>query len=146
MQHILIIDGPNLNLTGTREKQIYGAREQESPDSMEKKFLDRGYQVKISRFQSNHEGDIVDALHRAAAQGITGIVINPGAFTHTSISIADALRACGIPAVEVHLSHIYAREEFRRHNLTAPACSGSISGLGIEGYHLAVEYLMLQHS
>lgn len=144
MKHILIIDGPNLNLTGQREKHIYGDRTPESAENLTIYFQGRGYQVEIRRFQSNHEGEIVDAIQLAVKEGVTGIVINPGAFTHTSVAIADALRASEVPAVEVHLSHIYTREEFRRHNLTAPACVGSISGLGTEGYRLAVDYLMLQ--
>jgi 3-dehydroquinate dehydratase II len=146
MKNILIIDGPNLNLTGHREKHIYGNRVPESAENLANHFLRQGYEMKINRFQSNQEGDIVNAIQLAMKEDVTGIVINPGAFTHTSIAIADALRASQIPAVEVHLSHIYSREEFRRHNLIAPACIGSISGLGQSGYRLAVDYLLTLHS
>ncbi len=146
MKKILIINGPNLNLTGRREVEHYGTGTLPTADELVAAIDPSGSMLKVEVFTSNHEGEMIDAIHRAMDQAFMGIVINPGAFTHTSVAIADALRACGIPAVEVHLSHIYAREEFRRHNLIASACKGSISGLGIEGYRLAVAYLMLQQS
>lgn len=144
--HILVLNGPNLNLTGKREVQHYGSQSLPTAEELVEALDPEGRILGVKVVQSNHEGVIVDAIQRAMEQGITGIVINPGGFTHTSVAIADALRASGIPAVEVHLSHLYAREEFRRHNLIAPACIGSISGLGTEGYRLALAYLILFQS
>jgi 3-dehydroquinate dehydratase II len=98
--------------------------------------------LNVTTFQSNHEGELIDTIQGAATRGFHGIVINPGAFTHTSVAIGDALRASTVPAIEVHLSHVYAREEFRRHNLVAAACIGSISGLRLKGYVLAIKVLL----
>jgi 3-dehydroquinate dehydratase II len=138
---ILIINGPNLNLTGQREAQHYGTETLDGLSDIAVDLRGRYPGLEVEVFQSNHEGELIDKIQGAAASGIAGIVINPGGFTHTSVAIPDALRAVKLPAIEVHLSHIYAREEFRRHNLTAPACVGSISGLGAGGYTLAVEWL-----
>ena len=138
---ILIINGPNLNLTGHREAQHYGTETLERLSSIAGDLQGRYPGLEVELFQSNHEGALIDRIQGAAAAGIRGVVINPGGFTHSSVAIADALRAVKLPAVEVHLSHVYAREEFRRHNPVAQACTGSISGLGINGYTLAVEWL-----
>ena len=135
---ILVINGPNLNMLGIREPDIYGkqdfaALEQYVRDSAKELGLN------VSLFQSNHEGEIVDVIQ--SAYGVyDGIVINPAAYTHTSIAILDALKAVGIPTVEVHLSDISAREEFRRHSFVSLAAKKTIYGLGFEGYKVALEY------
>ncbi len=139
--HILIINGPNLNLTGQREPAHYGTVSFDHPEQLFDQVIRRYPGLQVTIYQSNHEGDLVDAVQRARENGFSGIIVNPGAFTHTSVALADALRAAALPVVEVHLSHIYTREVFRRHNLIATACIGSISGLGIDGYLLAAEYL-----
>ncbi|OHD64225.1 MAG: type II 3-dehydroquinate dehydratase [Spirochaetes bacterium RBG_13_51_14] len=136
---ILIINGPNLNLLGTREQDIYGTR---TLDDM-KELLLRGAQtiaVDLDFFQSNIEGDIINYLHRN--RDADGIVINPAAFTHTSVAIRDAIAAIQVPAVEVHISNIHAREEFRRVSFIAPVCIGQISGFGIHSYQLGLEGLI----
>lgn len=133
---ILIINGPNLNLLGTREPDIYGSRTFESYLRELREMLDGD---EVEYFQSNHEGDIIDALHRADCDGI---VLNAGAYTHTSLAIADAISAIPQPVVEVHLSNVYAREEIRRRSLIAPVCAGSISGFGAAVYSLAVRTFM----
>jgi 3-dehydroquinate dehydratase-2 len=138
---ILCIFGPNLNLLGEREKDIYGTLTfGEIQELLREEARKRGILVEI--FQSNHEGDIIDTIHEAKGR-YDGIVINPGAYTHYSIAIRDALKAVGIPTIEVHMSNIYAREEFRRSSIIAPVCWGQISGLGHLGYLLALEAFIL---
>lgn len=141
MQMIAVINGPNLNRLGKREPEIYG---KETLDDLEARLRSRfpKDRVKLSFYQSNHEGEIIDKIETFADSGCDGIVINPGAFTHTSVALHDALAGAAIPSVEVHISNIYKREEFRRHSITAPACLGVISGLGFYGYDAAVEYLL----
>lgn len=153
---ILIINGPNLNLLGRREPGIYGAQTFE--DYLEK--LRASYpDVEITYYQSNHEGDIVDAIHmagfgdkanfnetwtsqKAGSIGLQdGIVLNAGAYTHTSVAIHDAIKAVKTPVIEVHISNVHQREEFRHHSYISPAASGIIVGFGIEGYRLAIEGL-----
>lgn len=138
MIKILVIHGPNLNLLGKREPDVYGNVTIEEINGLLKK---KAKQLKISldAIQSNHEGEIVDIIGKAEKKKYSAIIINPAAYTHTSVAIRDALQAVKIPAVEVHLSNIYAREEFRRHSLTAPACRGQISGFGKNSYLLALE-------
>lgn len=133
---VLVINGPNINMLGIREKGIYGA---ESYDTLlnfiGESCVDLGFEAEF--FQSNHEGAIVDAIQ--GAYGIVdGIVINPAAYTHTSVAILDALKAVNIPAVEVHISNIYERESFRHHSFISPACIKTICGLGFEGYRQAL--------
>ena len=137
MVKILLINGPNLNLQGTREPDIYGS---ETLGAIEGNLKDlaeaRGAQ--LDTFQSNHEGALIDRIH--AARGAADcIIINPGGYTHTSIALADALSAIGIPVIEVHLSNIYRREEFRHKSCIAPVSVGQISGFGSHGYVLALE-------
>lgn len=136
---ILVLNGPNLNLLGMREPQIYGSG---SFSDLLRLLEDtaRKEQITVDQFQTNHEGCLVDAIQQAAGQ-YDGIVINPAAYTHTSVAILDALRAVGLPAVEVHISDISAREEFRRVSYTAPACCKSIVGQGLDGYVQAIRYL-----
>ena len=139
---ISIINGPNLNLTGKREPEIYGT--QTLDDYM--RLLAAGYpDVEFSTFQSNVEGEIVNEIQRVG-DVVDGIVINAGAYSHYSIAIADALRAVKAPAVEVHISNIMAREPERRHSALAPACVGMITGFGLDSYRLAVEALDSIHS
>ena len=141
MKKIFIINGPNLNFLGIRETGIYGNDNCDSLCSyIQEKFYDRN--VKIEIFQSNYEGKIIDIIQNAYYEKIDGIVINPGAYTHYSYAIHDAIKSVSIPAVEVHLSDIHKREEFRKISVTAPACVLQIYGKGKEGYVEAVEYLI----
>ena len=136
---ILILNGPNLNLLGKREPEIYGTISfEEYLPTMRKRFS----QHEISYFQSNHEGVLIDKLQEADNQ-YDAVVLNPGAYAHTSIAIADCIRAIGIPVVEVHISDISKREPYRRHSFTAEACRKCISGLGMEGYAKAVEAIII---
>ncbi len=132
----LVINGPNINMLGIREKGIYGNESYEELCSFIVNVCgENGIEAEL--FQSNHEGAIVDAIQGAYGR-VDGIVINPAAYTHTSVAILDALKAVSIPAVEVHLSNIAEREEFRRHSFVAPACIASFIGLGFEGYREAI--------
>jgi 3-dehydroquinate dehydratase-2 len=137
MKKILVIHGPNLNLLGQRETSVYGVTTMDDINANLKKIAgDKG--VELVFLQSNHEGDIVDAIGKTKADGIGAIVINPAAYTHTSIAIRDALAAVTVPAVEVHLSNIYKREEFRHQSMIAPACQGQVSGFGAQSYELGL--------
>jgi len=138
---IIIINGPNLNLLGTREKDIYGNQDFESYFSLIK---ESNPETELEYFQSNVEGEIINKLHEVGF-GHDGIILNGGGYTHTSVAIADAVAAINSPVVEVHISNIYAREEFRHLSLTGKNCVGVISGLGLQGYELALQYL-LNHS
>lgn len=139
--NILVINGPNLNLLGTREPKIYGsATLQQIMQELAAEFASAG--VIVEHFQSNIEGVLIDRIHQAKTEGISGIVINPGAYTHTSIALRDAVAGVEIPTVEVHLSNIHAREEFRHHSYIAPVALGQISGFGACGYRLAVQALL----
>ena len=139
---IMIINGPNLNMLGIREKNIYGTFTYEDlckyietyPNYKEK-------DIDFTFLQTNHEGEIVDYLHKAYTEKYDGIVLNAGGYTHTSVAIHDAIKAVSIPTVEVHISNIHAREEFRKVCMTSSACVGQITGLGKLGYVLAVVYL-----
>lgn len=136
MIKILVIHGPNLQLLGEREVSVYGhVTLQEINNLLQKKAKEFGATLKIA--QSNHEGDIVDRIGNARRH-FDGILINPAAYTHTSVAIRDALSAAGLPAVEVHLSHIYKREDFRQHSLTAPACVAQVTGFGKDSYCLGL--------
>ncbi len=136
MKKILIINGPNLNLLGQREPGIYGSSSFET--YLEK--LRAAYpDVEIDYFQSNHEGDIIDRLHSVGFGGVDGVVLNAGAYTHTSVAIADAIRAIKTPVIEVHISNVHQREEFRHHSFLSPAAAGIIIGFGLESYRLAVD-------
>ena len=134
---ILVLHGPNLNLLGKREPDIYGKDTLADIDAMIAKKAEH-LGLAVDSFQSNHEGALIDRI-QAAATDCAGIVINPGAFTHTSIALLDALLAVQIPVIEVHLSNIHRRESFRRHSYTAQAATGIIAGLGARGYLLALE-------
>ena len=139
MKKILIINGPNLNLLGTREPEIYGKTTLKDIETELKNKAEK-LNVEVECFQSNHEGEIVDKICGAKGK-FDAIIINPAAYTHTSVAIRDAFAAVDIPAVEVHISNVYSREEFRHNSLIAPVVVGQIAGLGIQGYLLALEYL-----
>ncbi len=136
----LIIHGPNLNLLGKREPEIYGTTSLAEINTNLNEFAVKN-NIELEIVQSNSEGAIIDALHNAI-DNVKGVVINPAAYTHYSLAIFDAVKAIGLPVIEVHLSDIYAREEFRRHSVIAPACIGQISGQGWPGYIEALEALM----
>ena len=136
----LVINGPNLNLLGQREPGIYGSENYESLCARLKDFA-AAHGSTVDCFQSNHEGAIVDAIQ--AADGVyDAIVMNPGAYTPYSVAILDALKAVSVPCVEVHISNIHQREEFRHKSVTAPACVGQICGLGLYGYEAALSYFL----
>lgn len=137
---ILIINGPNLNLLGVREKGIYG---DSSFESYYQTLKARYPQVEFDYFQSNHEGALIDEIHRQGFD-VDGIVLNAGAYTHTSIAIADAIRAVKSPIVEVHISNVHSRESYRHVSMIAPACKGVIAGFGLDSYRLAVEALLAE--
>ena len=138
---ILLINGPNLNLLGTREPEVYGRETlADIVDATRRHAETRG--VELLDFQSNLEGELVASLHTCHKEGFAGVIINPGAYTHTSVALRDAIAAIGVPCVEVHLSNIHARESFRHASLTAGVCVGVIAGFGSPGYRLAVDALM----
>jgi 3-dehydroquinate dehydratase II len=138
---ILVLNGPNLNLLGRREPEVYGRA---TLADLEAACVTTGRELGVDVVcrQSNHEGQLIDWLHGAADEGATGIVLNPGGYTHTSVALRDAIAGIDVPVVEVHLSNVHARERFRRRSLTAGVCVGSVSGLGLEGYSLALRYLV----
>lgn len=137
--NITIINGPNLNLLGVREPGIYGSR---GFDSYLEELRKLYPQVDIAYFQSNHEGDIIDMLHEVGFGATDGIVLNAGAYTHTSLAIADAISAIKAPVIEVHISNVHAREEVRHHSMISGVCRGVIAGFGLDSYRLAVENLL----
>lgn len=138
MKKILVIHGPNLNLLGQREKDVYGQTTLEEINQQLQNFA-KGHEVVLDIVQSNHEGDLVDRIGGAKNDGFVAILINPAAYTHTSVAIRDALLAVSLPTVEVHLSNIYAREDFRHKSLVAPVVRGQISGFGINSYLLGLQ-------
>ncbi len=138
--NILVINGPNLNLLGTREPGIYGAETLEGINAGVSTVA-ATLGVVVDFFQSNHEGAIVDAIHQTCGR-YQGLIINPAAYTHTSVAIRDAIAAVGLPTVEVHLSNVYRRESFRHKSLTAPVVLGQIAGFGATGYELALRGLI----
>ena len=137
---ILVLNGPNINMLGIREPDIYGKESYDYLVEMLKKHADEKG-VEISFYQSNHEGALVDAIQQAYFDKIDGIVFNPAAYTHTSVAIADALKAVGIPTVEVHISDVSAREDFRQISYIRDIAVRTISGKGLDGYRLAFDFL-----
>ncbi len=135
----LVLNGPNLNMTGTREPEIYGIQ---SLEKINRSLTDAASTIGISVefYQSNHEGDLIDHIHAAKTE-YEGIILNAGAFTHYSYAIRDAIAAAGVPTVEVHMSNVDAREDFRRTSVIAPVCIGTVSGFGSFSYHLALAAL-----
>lgn len=139
MKNIAIINGPNLNLLGRREPDIYGSQDFASYlESLKAK----NPECDISYFQSNHEGAIIDRLHELADSQCDGIILNAGAYSHYSIAIVDAIASIDVPVVEVHISNIFAREEFRHHSVISGVCRGIISGFGLKSYELALMSLL----
>jgi 3-dehydroquinate dehydratase-2 len=138
---VLVLHGPNLNLLGTREPTVYGMA---TLDDINQALIRRGDEAgaRIEHFQHNHEGALVDRIHLARRDQVDFILINPAAYTHTSVALRDALAAVAIPFVEVHLSNIYAREAFRHHSYLSDLAVGVVSGLGAQGYELALEYAL----
>jgi 3-dehydroquinate dehydratase-2 len=134
---ILLLNGPNLNLLGTRELHIYGAETLERIVQRATEYA-QSLGIELRHVQSNHEGALIDALHEAR-NWADGVILNAGAYTHTSIALYDAIRAVGLPTIEVHLTNIYAREPFRHKSVIAPACVGQISGFGAHSYLLAIQ-------
>jgi len=138
---LLVLHGPNLNLLGTRDPATYGTTTLAQIDaSLHTLAFDVG--VELETFQSNHEGALVDRIHQAKVDGVTAIVINPAAYTHTSVALRDALEAVDIPFVEVHLTNIHRREAFRHHSYVSELAMGVVCGLGPSGYTLAVQHLV----
>lgn len=139
MQKFLVLNGPNINLLGIREPGVYGTGSYKDLCTLLEKTA-RELKVKVTVKQSNSEGELVTWIQEAYGQ-YDGIIINPAAYTHYSIALLDALKAVKLPAIEVHISNVHQREEFRHHSVTAPACVGQIVGLGLTGYVLALRYL-----
>lgn len=137
---ILVLNGPNLNLLGQREPEVYGS---ETLSDLEARCRTWGAEAGVTVVcrQSNHEGHLLDWLHGASAEGVRGLVLNLGALTHTSVALRDAVAGIGLPAVEVHISNVYAREGFRHHSYLSAVCTGMITGLGFEGYGAAIRFL-----
>lgn len=135
---LLVLNGPNLNLLGKREPDVYGSQTLGDVEEAVAKECER-LSLSCEFFQSNHEGVLIDRIHQALNDGTAAIIINPGGLTHTSVALRDALAAVALPVLEVHLSNIYQREAFRHRSLTAEVAVGVISGLGIQGYVLAVQ-------
>jgi len=145
MKKILVLNGPNLNLLGTREPAVYG---HETLADVEALCVDAGKRlgVAVECRQSNHEGQLIDWLHEAgreiAAGSMVGVVMNPGAYTHTSVALHDAIKGAQVTLIELHISNVHAREAFRHHSYISPAARGIIVGLGVKGYALAIEALV----
>ena len=137
---VYVLNGPNLNLLGTREPQTYGRATLADVAAMCREAA-RRHQLEVEFRQSNHEGAIVDSIQEAGAKNAAGIVINAGAYTHTSVAIRDAIAAVDVPVIEVHISNIFARESFRHHSHVAPVAKASLCGFGVAGYALAIDGL-----
>ena len=139
---ITVINGPNLNFLGIREPEIYGSQTLEGLEKQIKEAVGNQEQLELLFFQSNHEGQLIDWIQTCYNEKVDGMIINPGALSHYSYSLNDAIKSVQLPTIEVHLSNIYKREAFRQHSVTAPSCLGVISGLGARGYILAVQALI----
>jgi 3-dehydroquinate dehydratase-2 len=144
LRNVLVLHGPNLNLLGTREPEVYGATTLADINAaLAERAKARG--VTLAHFQSNHEGALVDRIHAAKSEGVEFIIINPAAYTHTSVALRDALAGVVIPYIEVHLSNVHRREPFRHHSYLADQAVGVICGLGWRGYVAALDYAIDQH-
>lgn len=144
LRNVLVLHGPNLNLLGTREPEVYGAT---TLADINAALVERAqaHGVTLAHFQSNHEGALVDRIHAAKSEGVEFIIINPAAYTHTSVALRDALAGVVIPYIEVHLSNVHRREPFRHHSYLADQAVGVICGLGWRGYLAALDYAIDQH-
>ena len=142
MKKILILNGPNINLTGLREKSVYGVKTYDDLIALCQLEAEK-LGVELRCIQSNHEGALIDAIQQAWFDGFDGAVFNPGGYTHTSVALHDAVASVPIPTIEVHMSNIHAREEFRHVSMTASACKGQIVGFGFQGYLMAMRYLCM---
>lgn len=140
MKRIMVIHGPNINMLGIREPQTYGRTGMEEINGMLRREAEALGGMELEFFQSNSEGALIDAVQSCYGKK-EGIIINPAGYTHTSVALRDAIAAVDIPTVEVHISNVHKREEFRHKSLTAPVCTGQICGLGVTGYILALRYL-----
>lgn len=140
-KNILLVNGPNLNMLGTREPEVYGSTTLSDIEHAAAAQASSAGAV-LSSFQSNHEGVLIDRIQKAKSEGVDAIVINPGGLTHTSVALRDALAAVAIPFVEVHISNIHQRETFRHHSYLSGIAVGVICGLGTEGYRLAIDYAL----
>lgn len=140
MKTIGILNGPNLNRLGKREPEIYGSETLEDLEQQLKKAAEM-LNCTIRFFQSNHEGELVDTIYEYADSGCDGLIFNPGAYTHTSIALRDAISGSELPTIEVHISNVHKRESFRHQSMLAPVCIGAIAGLGLKGYSYALEHL-----
>ena len=141
MNRVLIINGPNLNLLGVREPGIYGNSSMESYLETLREIYRNSCEIEY--FQSNHEGEIIDKLHEVGFdESLNGIILNAGAYTHTSLAIADAISAIQVPVIEVHISNVHSREEVRHHSMISGVCRGVIAGFGMNSYRLAIEAIM----
>jgi 3-dehydroquinate dehydratase-2 len=145
---VLVLNGPNLNLLGTREPSVYGADTLADVEALCRQAADP-HGVAIDFRQSNHEGVLIDAIHEAGrackAGTLIGVVFNAGAYTHTSIALHDAIKGTEVPVIEVHISNVHAREPFRHHSWLSPVAAGIVVGFGVEGYRLAIEGLLRRH-
>jgi len=140
---ILILHGPNLNLLGSREPEVYGTETLSDINAKIRSLADE-LGAETDFFQSNHEGALIDRIHQARQDGVDGLIINPGGLTHTSVSLRDAISGVAIPTVEIHLSNVHSREEFRHRSYIAPIAVGQICGFGSEGYLLALKGLLVR--
>ncbi|MGH8017842.1 MAG: type II 3-dehydroquinate dehydratase [Opitutaceae bacterium] len=140
MKTIAILNGPNLDRLGLREPEIYG---RETLADLEKRLRAEAAElgVAVTFFQSNHEGALIDHIASLADKGVHGFILNGAGLTHTSVALRDSVKGSGLPAIEVHISNIHGREEFRSHSMTAPVCLGVITGLGLSGYSFALQFL-----
>ena len=139
--NILLLNGPNLNLLGSREPEVYGSATLADVEN-EAARVAAAAGATLTCFQSNHEGALIDRIHAAKAEGIDAIVINPGGLTHTSVALRDALSGVALPVVEVHISNIHQREPFRHHSYISGIATGVICGLGVDGYRVAIEFVI----
>lgn len=140
-KNLLLLNGPNLNLLGTREPETYGASTLADIEQAAQAQA-KAAAAQLACYQSNHEGALIDRIHAARTEGVDFIVINPGGYTHTSVALRDALAGVAIPFIEVHITNIYRREEFRHHSYLSAIAQGTICGLGIEGYRLAIDFAL----
>lgn len=138
---ILILNGPNINFLGLREPEIYGSKTYKDLEVYLRSLVQDG---ELLIHQSNSEGEMIDLLQKAYHEQVGGVILNAGAYTHTSIALHDAIKSISIPTIEVHLSNVHAREEFRRHSMIAPACVGVIAGFGWDSYRLALKYFITE--